>query len=330
VKTLAAVLERQNSPLVIRELTVPCLNEGQVLVEMAYTGLCHTQLNEIKGLRGPDPYLPHTLGHEGSGIVVDVGSGVKKTKPGDRVVLSWIKGTGADAPSTKYIDGDQWVNSGPISTFLTYAVISENRVIPIPHSMPLREAALLGCAMPTGAGVIFHEMKVRPKESIALFGLGGIGLSALLAAVEAGAYPIIAVDISETKLCMAAQCGATHQINTATSNAFQEIMKITASRGVDYSLEAVGRKEVMETAYEVIKTPGGVCILAGNLPRGQKIEIDPFDLIKGKKIFGTWGGGGNIDRDVQRYVQSFSENRLPLQRLISHEFSLQKLMSYVK
>jgi S-(hydroxymethyl)glutathione dehydrogenase/alcohol dehydrogenase len=240
-------------------------------------------------------------------------------------VLTWIKGAGIDAGGTKYIDGDRWVNSGAVSTFLTHAVISENRLIPIPFTMPLREAALLGCAMPTGAGVVFHEMKLQEGKSIALFGLGGIGLSALIAAFHAKAGPIIAIDVRDEQLQMAKEFGATHVINATHNDPLQEIMKITSSKGVDFSLEAAGRKEVMEMAYSALKAPGGMCIVAGNLPRGQKIEIDPFDLIQGKRIFGTWGGGGDIDRDVETYVRLFAQSKLPLARLITHEVELSQI-----
>lgn len=325
MKTIAAVLEKQNEPLVIRELEIPSLREGQVLVRMAYSGICQSQLNEIRGYKGPDPYLPHTLGHEGSGVVVDVGSKVTKVKPGNHVVLSWIKGTGLEARGTKYFDGSREVNSGPISTFLSHAVVSENRVIPIPESMPLREAALLGCAIPTGAGVIFNEMKVQKGQSIALFGLGGIGLSALIAASHVGADPIIAVDIHEDKLLLAKEFGATHLINSSKSNFYEEVMQITKSGGVDFSLEAAGRKEVVEAAYSVVKPFGGICMIAGNLPQGQKIEIDPLDLIKGKKIVGTWGGGGDIDQDVNRYSKFFIQKAFPLTRLITHEVALAEI-----
>ena len=325
MKTLAAILVRQNAPLQIWELEIPVLREGQVLVQMAYSGLCQSQLNEIRGYKGVDPYLPHTIGHEGSGVVLDVGPNVTKTKIGDHVVLSWIKGIGLDAGGTKYLDEDREINSGPISTFLSHAVISENRTIPIPSSMPLREAALLGCAIPTGAGVVFNEMKVKKGQSVALFGLGGIGLSALIAASHAKAYPIIAVDVNEEKLAMAKEFGATHLINASLCNPFQDIMQITASKGVDFSLEAAGRKEVVEAAYSVVKASGGLCVVAGNVPQGQKIEIDPFDLIRGKRIVGTWGGGADIDRDVKAYVQMFSENRLTLSRLITHEVPISEI-----
>lgn len=164
MKTQAAVLTKLKAPLAIWELEIPELKSGQVLVKVAYSGLCHSQLNEIKGLKGEDRFIPHTLGHEGSGTVELIGPDVTKVKQGDRVVLSWIKGKGADVSSCRY----GVVNSGAISTFMTHAVISENRIIPIPDAMPLKEAALLGCAVPTGAGVVKNEMELQEGESFAV------------------------------------------------------------------------------------------------------------------------------------------------------------------
>src|ERR1700692_3777356 len=145
MKTKAAILYQVNKPLVLEEIEIPRLVHGQVLVKIIYSGLCHTQIDEIKGLKGEDKFLPHTLGHEGSGIVEDTGSGVTKVKTGDHVVATWIQGTGAHVPSTTYIHSrDKTINSGAISTFMDRAVISENRLVKIPAEMPLRSAALLG------------------------------------------------------------------------------------------------------------------------------------------------------------------------------------------
>jgi len=232
MKTKAAVLTKQKAPLEIWELEIPELKAGQVLVKVAYSGLCHSQLNEINGVKGEDKFIPHTLGHEGSGTIEAIGPEVTKVKPGDHVVLSWIKGKGADVPSCRYGN----VNSGAISTFMTHAVISENRVIPIPDAMPLKEAALLGCAIPTGAGVVKNEMELQAGESFAVFGSGGIGLSALLAAKGAKADPIIAIDVNETKLNQAISCGATHVINATKQDPVAAILEITKGSGVDYVL----------------------------------------------------------------------------------------------
>ena len=326
MKTIAAILYKLNKPLKIEEISIPELKEGQVLVKIVASGLCHSQLNEVRGTKGPDTFLPHTLGHEGGGIVEIVGPGVKKVKPGDHVVLTWIKGSGLDVPSAIYHRSDgSIVNSGAISTFMEYAIISENRVIPIPKTMPLREAALLGCAIPTGAGIIMNTAKVSSGNSVAIFGIGGIGLSALLAAKMMGASIIIAVDVVSHKLEQAVQFGATHIINAKKQDILSQIMEITNDRGVNYAIEAAGKKVSMEVAFQTVSDKGGLCVIAGNLPQKEQISIDPFDLIKGKRIVGTWGGETQPDRDIPKYVELYLAGKLKLDNLITQACSLDNI-----
>ena len=325
MQTEAAVLFELAQPLRLITLSVPDLKPGQVLVDIAYSGVCRSQLLEVCGKRGKDRFLPHTLGHEGSGTVLEVGVGVTKVKPGDRVVLSWIKGSGADVPSTIYQSSGGPVNSGAISTFMRQMVTCENRVTPIPDAMPLREAALLGCAIPTGAGIVLNTAKVRPGSSVAVFGVGGIGLSAVLAADLMNATTIIAVDVFDHKLEQARQIGATHVINTRRQDSLATILEITGGRGVDYAVESAGRRETMETAFQVVRDNGGLCVLAGNLPHGECISIDPFNLIKGKRIIGTWGGESQPDRDIPLYVNLYLAEKLKLDMLITHEYRLKDI-----
>jgi S-(hydroxymethyl)glutathione dehydrogenase/alcohol dehydrogenase len=321
MRTKAALLVQQNYPLEFAELEIPALKKGQVLVRIHFSGLCHSQLNEWKGIKGPDPYLPHTLGHEGSGIVLEIGEGVTKVKPGDHVVLSWIKGTGQDVSGAEYRWNNKMVHSGAISTFMEKAVISENRLIPIPKEFSLKEAALLGCAIPTGAGVVFNEMQLKAGQSIAIFGVGGVGACALLAASHVKAHPIIAIDVQDKKLERAQQMGATHVVHALKENPPQRIDAILNGQGVDFALECAGKKDVMEMAFESIRA-SGCCVLAGNIPKGEQIHIDPFELIKGKKIIGTWGGKSLIDHDVVRFADIFFKKPEALRLLISHEVPL--------
>lgn len=326
MKTTAAIFHEINRPLRIEKLIIPELKAGQVLVKVAYSGVCHSQLNEVRGLKGEDKFLPHTLGHEGSGIVEKIGAGVKKVKPGDHVVLTWIKGNGADMPSTLYRrDDGSIVNSGAISTFLTKAVISENRLVKISDEMPLREASLLGCGIPTGAGIVINTAKVFSGNSIAIFGVGGVGLSALLAAKMRGVALIIAIDTLDHKLERAIKFGATHIINATKQDVLSSILRITAGLGVDYAIESAGKKESMENAFQSVRDNGGLCIIAGNLPQGERISISPFDLIKGKRIIGTWGGETQPDRDIPMYVNLYLSGKLKLEELITHTFRLQNI-----
>lgn len=349
MKTKAAVLYEIDKPLVIEELELPPLKEGQVLVKILFSGICHSQINEIKGLKGEDKYLPHLLGHEGSGIVEEVGEGVTKVKKGDYVVLSWIKGEGLNNPSSQYLKDDLIINSGAITTFNQLSVISENRIFKIPHEVPPKVAALLGCAIPTGAGIIKNELKLRRDEnessenesnengsneseeskSIAIFGIGGIGLSALLYAASLNCKKIIAVDINEKKLEFAKELGATKVINPVQEDPIEQIKELTAGKGVDYSVESSGVRKVMETAFSAINDQG-TTIIAGNLKFGEKIAIDPFDLIKGKKIFGTWGGKTKPDEDIVYYAERYLQGELKLEKLISKVYPLDEINEAVK
>ncbi len=324
-KTEGAVLFDLDEPLAIEELVLPDLSAGQVLVEIAYSGVCHTQLLEVRGKRGEDRYLPHTLGHEGSGRVLAIGVGVTKVAPGDHVVLTWIKGTGAEVGSVQYQSKMGSINSGAISTFMRHAVVSENRLVPVDKELPLREAALLGCALPTGMGMVFNTAGIRPGNSIAVFGVGGIGLSAILAADLLRASPIIAVDIFEHKLDQAQQMGATHLVDASSGDPLAAIRELTGGRGVDVTVEAVGKSETAESAFKAVRDGGGLCVLAGNVPHGVQISLDPFDLIRGKRIVGSWGGETEPDRDLPLYAGFLKSGDLQVDQLITDVFTLDKI-----
>jgi S-(hydroxymethyl)glutathione dehydrogenase/alcohol dehydrogenase len=321
-KTEAAVLYKLNKPLRIVTLTIPDLKPGQVLVDVAYAGVCHTQLLEARGKRGQDRFLPHALGHEGSGTVLEVGTGVTKVKPDDRVVMTWIKGNGADVHATVYQGPDGPVNSGAIGCFMRQTVTCENRLVPIADAMPLREAAPLGCAIPTGSGIVLNTVNLQEGSSIAVFGAGGIGLSAILAADLKKAKMIIAVDVFDHKLEQAKSLGATHIINARNQDPLAAIMELTGKKGVDYAIESAGKRETMEQAFKSVRDGGGICVLAGNLPFGEKISIDPMDLIRGKRIVGTWGGETQPDRDIPMYAEFYLSGQLKLDKLLTHTYSL--------
>jgi S-(hydroxymethyl)glutathione dehydrogenase / alcohol dehydrogenase len=315
--TRAAVLIDTGKPLVLMELELPQLSSGQALVKMAYAGVCHTQLNEVRGLKGEDRFLPHTLGHEGSGQVVVVGSNTTKVKVGDNVVLTWIKGKGAEVSANSYrAKGFDKINSGAISTFMDYTVVCENRLCVIPPSMPLREAALLGCALPTGGGIVLNTGVVKEKSSVAVFGCGGVGSCAIAVAAMCGANPLIAIDRVASKLDIARALGATHVIDASKEDVGARIQAI-APGGVNLAIEATGVVKVMEMAHGVVKTGGGLCVLAGNVPHGQKITIDPFDLIRGREIAGSWGGSTDPDRDIPRYVDMILKGNINLEKLMT-------------
>ena len=323
MKIKAAILEQINQPLTIREVDVPDLKPGQVLVHIRYSGICRSQLNEWRGKKGPDRFLPHTLGHEGSGVVLQTGPGVTKVSKGTEVVLTWIKGSGAEVPSCRYAADDQVINSGAVSTFMTRAVISENRLVPISH-IPMDIAALLGCAVPTGCGMVFNELSPQKGDSIAVWGVGGIGLCAVAAASACGCNPIMAIDIHGSKLALAKKCGATHLID-GVRDPVRRIMEITEGRGTDFGIESAGLISTMQDGFAATRRFGGQFLIAGNAPLGEKMQLDPFDLIVGKKISGSWGGSSNPDRDVPRYAGMYRDGELKLDGLITRRLPLDRI-----
>jgi len=324
MKTKAAILYQTNQPLQIEELTIPELKRGQVLVKIAYSGVCHSQLNEIRGEKGEDKWLPHTLGHEASGEVVAVDNSVQKVKAGDRVVLTWIKASGLDAESICYYGNGKTINSGPISTFSQYAIVAENRLVRLDRNIPMDVAALLGCALPTGAGIVLNTLKAKPGNTIAILGAGGIGMSAVIGAKIAECKKIIAVDILDWKLALAMELGATDVINAKDGDLYSAVMKISEGKGVDFVVEAAGLRETMEIGLSLVHDKGTV-VIAGNLARGERIAIDPFELIKGKRIIGTWGGETNPDKDIPLYAEKIAAGSLKLDKLISHHFRLEDI-----
>lgn len=324
MKTKAAILVETGKPLVLAELEIPVLKPGQVLVEITHSGVCHTQILECRGFRGEDKYLPHCLGHEAGGVVREVGPGVSKVKPGNWVILSWIKGSGADVPGTVYKWDGRDVNAGAITTFSQYAIISENRLTIMPADLTTKDAALLGCAVPTGLGVVFNTAQPKPGQSIAIFGSGGIGLTAVAGASIGGCIPIIAVDILPKKLKLAGQMGATHFVNAAQVDPLEEINRICPG-GVDFAIEATGRPKVMEQALSSVCKQGGVAVVVGNAREGEQLNLDPKQLNLGKQLRGTWGGDNWPDRDYPRYCKLIKGGRLNLQPLQSKIYRLEEI-----
>lgn len=322
----AAVLEQIGEPLVIHSnIKIPPLRKGQVLVELAYSGVCHSQLCEAKGERGKDPFLPHLLGHEGSGWVRAVAEGVTKVSPGERVVLGWIKGSGLDAGGTDYTSDGQVIHSGGVTTFNEYSVVSENRVTRLPDGIPLDVAVLLGCAVPTGAGIILNTIKPHEGSSIAIFGLGGIGLSALMACNLFELSQIFVIDVSDEKLELARILGATDLIQVKSMDPLSVIREKTAGAGVDFAVEATGQARIIEQAFASVKKSSGLCIFASHPALGENIQLDPYDLICGKRLQGTWGGDCDPDRDLPRFYSLYLEGKLPLEKLLSKRYRLDQV-----
>src|SRR6478672_1017137 len=247
VKTAkAAILVQSRQPLIVDEITLPDeLNVGQVLVKILHTTICGAQLNEIAAAKGPDRFLPHLLGHEASATVVETGPGVSNVKPGDTVVLHWRPSLGIQCTPPSYKWRGEKLNAGWVTTFNEFAVVSENRMTPIPADYDLKIAPLLGCAVTTAAGVINNDAKVKIGESVVVFGVGGDGLNVVQFAHLAGANPIVAVDLIDGKLDMAKARGATHTLNGVTNKDVPAAIKeIVGSKGPDKVIETTGVKQV--------------------------------------------------------------------------------------
>ena len=319
----AAVLRSFDAPLSVEELDIPEPGRGQLLVRVHYSGFCRKQLEEMAGTR-PDPYIPHLLGHEGAGIVEAVGPEVTGASPGDHVVLSWIAGPGIQSETPQYGSTSGPVNAGWVTTFNEYVIVSENRVTRIRRDMPLDKAALLGCAVPTGAGSFLHELDLKTDSSVAVFGTGGIGLNAIQAAKYLGAAMIIAVDIHDEKLEMATTFGATHGVNTAREDPVERIKELTGG-GARFTFESAGLIRTMEQAYDSADDRTGKVILAGVNPASEKLSIDPYALHFGKVLTGTAGGFSKPAEDYPMYVDLYLEGKWKLDELITHTFSLDEI-----
>lgn len=320
----AAVLYGLNKPLVIDQIRVKELLEGQVFVKIYFSGVCRSQLMEARGSRGFDPWLPHLLGHEASGEVIAVGKGVTKVKVGDKVILGWIKGDGIDANGAKYINKKgEIINSGKVTTFSNYSVVSENRITKLDVDIPRDVAVLFGCALPTGAGIVYNELKPKENENIAIVGLGGIGLSALMALNEYNLNKIIAVDISKEKLEYAIKLGATDTLNPLDKKFEEKKLKLL-NKGVDGCVESGGKIESIELGISLLKNTGRM-YFASHPENGKKISIDPFELISGKKIFGSWGGAYDPEKDIVRLSSNFKRGNYPLDELIKKRYTLNEI-----
>jgi S-(hydroxymethyl)glutathione dehydrogenase/alcohol dehydrogenase len=323
MKTEAALLVQTGTPLVLAEIDIPALKPGQVLVEIAYSGVCGTQVMEWRGDKGEDRWVPHCLGHEGSGAVLETGNAVTKVKAGDRVVLSWIKGNGIEAGGAIYDWEGRKVNAGGVTTFQRHAVVSENRLTVLAAELPMDVAVLLGCAAPTGMGAVYNVLKVQPGDAIAVFGTGGIGLNALMAASLAGAMPVIGIDPNPTRRALAKMFGATHVIDPSAGDVLAEIRKIVP-QGVDLAVESSGVPMVMEQAVNATRPQGGRAVVIGNARHGARLSLDPAVFNQGKSLLGTWGGDSVPDRDFGRFGRLLASGRFPVRELLSKCYALEE------
>ena len=326
-KMRAAILVENHRPLIVADVDVP---EKLVFVKIHFSGICGAQLNEIDGAKGSDKFLPHLLGHEGSGIVLEVGAGVKTVRPGDHVVLHWRQGDGIQSDTPCYTWNGRKVNAGWVTTFNEYAVVSENRLTAIPREFDLKLAPLFGCAVTTAMGVINNDARLKIGQSIVVFGVGGVGLNIVQAADMVSAYPIIGIDIIDHKLEMAKHFGANYVFNSRqTGDLAGEIRKIVGAAGADVVIETTGNPRVIESAYDLTHADGKT-ILVGVPKKGDNISIYTLPIHFNKVLKGSHGGNAVPHVDIPRYIRLVEARKLKLDGLITHEFNLDAINAAIQ
>ena len=328
MKTQAAILVEQNKELIVDEVEIPKLEPGQVLVEIKATRICGSQLGEIDGVKGPDNYLPHLLGHEAGGIVREVGPLVTRVKEGDHVVCHWRPAPGILGPCPTYDWKGTQVNAGHITTFSQHSIIAETRLTPIDRKYGHEVSALMADTITTGFGVISNDAKVRVGQSVCVIGVGGIGLGAVLGAKLAGAYPIIAVDLFSHKLEQARECGATHSINSSEVDLKEALCDILGKPEVEVMIEGTGKPKVIESAYE-LTSKEGTCVLFGVLRFDEKIEINTLPLHFGRTLTGSEGGQSQPHLEIPRYLQMMDAGVFHLDDFVSHRCKLEDVNSAI-
>ena len=299
----AAYINKLNSPLKLsNNIRYNSLQYGQVLIENHYTGICKSQIYEIYSGRNNKKYVPHLLGHEATGIVLEKHHSVKKVKRGDRVILTWLKCKGIQSKNPIYHDKFKKINSGSVTTFSNLSVVSENRILKLPQNISLKRGVILGCAFPTGAGMILNNISNSKKKKIAFLGLGGVGVSALLTSLNFTFKEVYGFDLNKDRLNFLKKTLKTDkEINYSISdknisNKYKDYF--------DYVIETTGSINGIENGFKILKSNGKM-IFASHPSKGKKIKLDPFDLIRGKKIFGSWGGGLDYEKNCLEIFRIF-------------------------
>ena len=316
MKIKAAILESFKKPLLLKNITIPPLNKGQVLVKLYYSGICKSQLMEIEGGRNNKKYLPHMLGHEGSGIVIKTGKNVTKVKKGDEVILTWIKSKGLNCKGGSIKHINKKINFGPITTFSNYSLISENRIVKKPKFLSRKLATLFGCALSTGAGMILKQPKLTLNKKVLIYGLGGIGFCSLITLLATKHKKIYVYDHNIERMKLAERMGA-KKINLLEN-------KSEYCNYFDLCIETCGKTETIENGLSLIKYNGKL-IFASHPSKNKKIRIDPHELIRGKKILGSWGGSTNLEKDLGNYYKIL-KNKINLFNFLTNDiYSLSQI-----
>lgn len=323
----AAVLEKIDGPLTVTEVELTPLTFGQVLVKVLVSGICGSQLQEIAGHKGNAKFLPHLMGHEGCGIVEEIGLGVTKVKKGGKVVMHWRKGEGIESDFPQYLFNGKKMNSGKVTTFSEYAIVSENRVTPVPFDTPNDLCALLGCSLSTALGTVNVEADVQMGESVMIVGAGGLGVNLIKAAKFIGAHPIISVDIHESKRESAKKLGADLFVNAAKEDIQKTLLDKLGLKEVDVIIETSGAKEAIESTIPLLSGTGRY-IMVGQPKPGESIELtNALHLFggEGKTIKATQGGQFSPTKQIPRYLKLYKTGALDTADIVTHRVTLDKI-----
>lgn len=345
-KARVAVVPQEMEPLVIEELELPDPDPNQVIVKQFASGICHSQLHQIHRPRRS----PVILGHESTGVVLKAGANVKHVKEGDSVMVTWVPrdAENAAAPPGRAkleVSGGTAVSEN-VFTWADHTLADEQYVVKIDANLKKDVTAIIGCAVITGAGAVVATANVQAGETVAIFGVGGVGLSAVAAAKKVGASKIIAVDISDEKLEFAGKFGATHFVNAAKEDPIEAIHKITTHEGkytffqqpvsgVDYAFDCIGIKQTMEQIVPACKTghfgacKGGTGVLVG-VPI-TPVELSAIDMLLNEKSFiGSFAGSTSPDRDIPTFINWYEQGDLDLDALVTARYSLDQINEAVK
>lgn len=321
----AAILERTGQPLVVDEIEWDGpLGPGQVLVRVRYSGICGAQINEIDGVKGPDRFLPHLLGHEGFGEVLEVGPGVRHVKSGDTVVLHWMQGSGIQSETPTYRRLGETINAGWVTTFSEMTVVSENRCTPVKSTLPESVLPLFGCAATTAAGVIGREAQVRLGDSVVVLGTGGVGLFTIMAASASGAHPVIGVDVVQQRLDAALSVGATDVHDAQGEIELADAIRESVGGPPDVIVETSGARTMIELAFELAQ-PTGRAILVGVPRHDQPVSIGTLPLHFGMVFTGSKGGSSQPATDIPRLIRVAERGVLPVDKLPLQMFQLDSI-----
>lgn len=318
----AAVLVSSNKPLEISQIIYPIIGPDQLLIRIKYSGICRSQLMEVDGKRGDDKWIPHTLGHEAVGFIQEVGSKVSGYQIGEKVILSWISDKKVQAPGYVYQSiGGQMINSGPLSTFSELAVVHKSRVHKVQGEFNDELLSLFGCALLTGAGMAIKYFDPLKHKKVLVLGFGGIGSAAAIALEIFQGIELTVLETSHERVEMAKSLGFKNSFHISNPDK----AKLKENFGnFDLCIESGGTVESIELGFSLIRSDGTL-VFASHPPTGERIRIDPFELIKGKKIVGSWGGDLDPQIAVETVSMHLSKTKLPLNLLVGKHFPLEKV-----